>query len=580
MVKQLATPLFLIVMLCSLAWPTLAANDLTVEPDRTTLYEGEVLTLNVRGSMKIDINLGNLFDLDISSLPSPDIEKVEENFEILARNQRYSIRTVNNEMIGEITWTYQLAPKSTGELTIPALSFQQATSDPVTIEVISGTPPDRDTEASRDTFIELATDKDEVYVQEQLVLTIKLFFSGNLIRGELSEPEHPDAIIESLGKQREYSRYRDGVRFRVVERRYAIYPQQPGEFSLNTIRFEGRARTPDGQLKFLRDSEDLFTIPVKAIPAGFTGDTWLPASQLTLTESGLASGQSLATGQNLTRTLSLQADGLPAETLPPFAGMEIPGIRTYPETAQRTTDSTADGLVANLTQTTALVPVQAGELVLPEIRIPWWDTAADEQKVAVIPARTLAVAGQPGQAATVPPQASEPPETAADNSGQPGDGASEGSDFWQLLSLTLAIAWLITIGLWWRARRRPPAGQERNDSDDEDEKALFDRLLKAAGAGSSDTLRLLPQWANRRFEGTSFDSVAEVTTHLRDPALNQTLAELQQRLFGKPDHHDRRWDGEALIGALKRVRSQRPHGLSKSEESLPPLYPEALASRP
>ncbi|MBS8241770.1 protein BatD [Marinobacter lipolyticus] len=580
MVKQLATPLFLIVMLCSLAWPTLAANDLTVEPDRTTLYEGEVLTLNVRGSMKIDINLGNLFDLDISSLPSPDIEKVEENFEILARNQRYSIRTVNNEMIGEITWTYQLAPKSTGELTIPALSFQQATSDPVTIEVISGTPPDRDTEASRDTFIELATDKDEVYVQEQLVLTIKLFFSGNLIRGELSEPEHPDAIIESLGKQREYSRYRDGVRFRVVERRYAIYPQQPGEFSLNTIRFEGRARTPDGQLKFLRDSEDLFTIPVKAIPAGFTGDTWLPASQLTLTESGLASGQSLATGQNLTRTLSLQADGLPAETLPPFAGMEIPGIRTYPETAQRTTDSTADGLVANLTQTTALVPVQAGELVLPEIRIPWWDTAADEQKVAVIPARTLAVAGQPGQAATVPPQASEPPETAADNSGQPGDGASEGSDFWQLLSLTLAIAWLITIGLWWRARRRPPAGQERNDSDDEGEKALFDRLLKAAGAGSSDTLRLLPQWANRRFEGTSFDSVAEVTTHLRDPALNQTLAELQQRLFGKPEHHDRRWDGEALIGALKRVRSQRPHGLSKSEESLPPLYPEALASRP
>lgn len=580
MVKQLATPLFLIVMLCSLAWPTLAANDLTVEPDRTTLYEGEVVTLNVRGSMKIDINLGNLFDLDISSLPSPDIEKVEENFEILARNQRYSIRTVNNEMIGEITWTYQLAPKSTGELTIPALSFQQATSDPVTIEVISGTPPDRDTEASRDTFIELATDKDEVYVQEQLVLTIKLFFSGNLIRGELSEPEHPEAIIESLGKQREYSRYRDGVRFRVVERRYAIYPQQPGEFSLNTIRFEGRARTPDGQLKFLRDSEDLFTIPVKAIPAGFTGDTWLPASQLTLTESGLASGQSLATGQNLTRTLSLQADGLPAETLPPFAGMEIPGIRTYPETAQRTTDSTADGLVANLTQTTALVPVQAGELVLPEIRIPWWDTAADEQKVAVIPARTLAVAGQPGQAATVPPQASEPPETAADNSGQPGDGASEGSDFWQLLSLTLAIAWLITIGLWWRARRRPPAGQERNDSDDEGEKALFDRLLKAAGAGSSDTLRLLPQWANRRFEGTSFDSVAEVTTHLRDPALNQTLAELQQRLFGKPDHHDRRWDGEALIGALKRVRSQRPHGLSKSEESLPPLYPEALASRP
>lgn len=42
-------------------------------------------------------------------------------------------------------------------------------------------------------------------MQEQLTMTIRLFFSGNLVRGELSEPEHPDAIIEPLGKQREYS---------------------------------------------------------------------------------------------------------------------------------------------------------------------------------------------------------------------------------------------------------------------------------------------------------------------------------------------------------------------------------------
>ena len=105
MVKRLSTLLFLFATLLSVAWPAQASNDLTVEPDRTTLYEGEVLTLNVRGSMKIDINLTNLFDLDISSLPSPDIEKVEEDFEILGRNQRYNIRTVNNEMVGEITWT-------------------------------------------------------------------------------------------------------------------------------------------------------------------------------------------------------------------------------------------------------------------------------------------------------------------------------------------------------------------------------------------------------------------------------------------------------------------------------------------
>src|SRR5690554_3911389 len=120
-----------------------AADRLVVEPDRTQLYEGEVLTLTVKGSMKIDINLSNLFSFDLSQLPSPDIEKVEPDFEILARNQRYSVQTVNNEMVGEITWTYQLAPTRTGTLTIPALTFKDTSSSPVTVEVTDVTPPNQ-----------------------------------------------------------------------------------------------------------------------------------------------------------------------------------------------------------------------------------------------------------------------------------------------------------------------------------------------------------------------------------------------------------------------------------------------------
>ena len=90
MVKRLITPAvcqFLLAMLLTAIWlPAQAqSQQLTVEPDRTRLYEGEVLTLTVKGSMEIDINLGNLFDFDMSSLPKPDIEKVEPDFEILAQ---------------------------------------------------------------------------------------------------------------------------------------------------------------------------------------------------------------------------------------------------------------------------------------------------------------------------------------------------------------------------------------------------------------------------------------------------------------------------------------------------------------
>ncbi|MCL7944985.1 BatD family protein [Marinobacter sp. ATCH36] len=576
MVSRLIYPLILMSLLLTMAGQAMAANNLTVEPDRTRLYQGEVLTLTVKGTTKIDINLGNLFDFDMSSLPKPDIEKVEGDFDILARNQQYSIRTINNEMIGEITWTYQLAPKTTGDLTIPALKFRDSESDPVTIQVISGRAPDQKADASRDSFIELAADKDEVYVQEQLVLTVKLFFTGNLIRGELSEPEHPHAIVESLGKQNEYTRYRDGVRYRVVERRYAIFPQREGQLSLRPIRFEGQARNNDGQLKFLRDNATLFDVPVKGVPAGFSGDTWLPAGNLELSESGLPQNQTLTAGQNLTRTLNLQADGLPSETLPPFPEQVPDGIRAYPEKSERTTTPGSEGLASQLTQTTALVPVQPGELVLPEIRIPWWDTESDTERVAVVPARTLTIEAIPGQIETLPTDSPGQADATQEEGSGTDNTAERNTDpgFWPLATAALLAAWLVTLAAWWLSRRasRPEPAPENPLGIRE--KTLFRELCESARAGSPRTTELLVRWMAVQHPEASFRSVVDVNRVLQDKELAAGIEQLQHRLFGTPEQQASTWNGDRLVATLIRIR-----GAAKpvdSGKSLPPLYPDGL----
>ena len=581
MVSRLTGPFILILLLVTMAGPAMAANDLIAEPDRTRLYEGEVLTLSVKGSTKIDINLGNLFDFDLSNLPKPDIEKVEGDFEILARNQQYSIRTVNNEMMGEITWTYQLAPKKTGKLTIPSLSFRDARSAPVAIKVISGTPPDQEPDAERDSFIELAADKEEVYVQEQLVFTIKLFFTGNLIRGELSEPEHPNAIVESLGKQNEYTRYRDGVRYRVVERRYALFPQREGQLSLQPIRFEGQARNEQGQLKFLRDSANLFDITVKGVPAGFSGDTWLPARTLELDQSGLPRNQNLTAGQNLTRSLTMRAEGLPAESLPPFPEQTPDSIRAYPEKPERTTTPGPDGLASTLTQTTALVPVQPGKLTLPEIRIPWWDTESDSEKVAVIPAHTLVVEGIPGQIDSVPDKLEDASEAGTKPNNDPisnePDGES-GVGFWPLATLTVLAGWLITLAAWWYSRRRTSAGKVVASQGDNREKGLFRDLCEAAQAGSPKTTDRLVRWMSQRHPERTFQSVTDVNRFLDDTELAAEIEQLQQRLFGTPGESatSEPWQGERLVAALIRVRGNASE--SAPGDQLPPLYPQGLST--
>ncbi|MDO3720226.1 BatD family protein [Marinobacter sp. chi1] len=577
MVKKLFLPLLLLFAGLLVSLPS-HAEELRVEPDRKRLYEGEVLTLTVTGSMKLDVNLSNLFDFDLSDLPAPDIDKLKNDFDILGRNQRYNIQTINGDMVGELTWTYQVAPKRTGALTIPSLTFKDSKSKPVTIEVVSGSPPDQDT-SGRVSFIELSADKAELYVQEQLTFTVRLFFSGRLIRGDLSEPRHPNAIIEPLGKQREYARYRDGQQYRVVERRYAIFPQRPGEFSLAPIQFEGQARDSEGKLLFLRDSEELYSIPVKDVPAEFTGDVWLPASALALEETGLSGKGEIYIGDNLTRELVLRATGLPSEALPPLPDVTPEGIRSYPEQPERSTEVTQEGLVSSLKQSSALVPVRAGKLTLPEIRIPWWDTSTDTQRTAVIPARTLTISGS-GAEAVQEPQSPQQEPSLTDQETESSDGPDQepvgSAGFWPWLSLVLGLVWLGTLALWWRSHRRP----DRADTScitptDGSEKALFSELTRASLDGSQQTPQLFIQWMNHRFPGHEFRTVSEAVAWSQEETVKIELGRLQERLFGSETHAGG-WDGSTLADALNRLR-QRKLNDARETDSLPPLYPDNLS---
>lgn len=577
MVNRLVFTLILIPFLWALAGTATASETLSVEPDRKRLYQGEVLTLTVKGTLQIDINLSNLFDFDTSSLPQPSIEKVEDNFEIVGQNQQYSIQTVNSEMIGEVTWTYQLAPKTTGKLTIPALTFREAESDPVTIEVVDGNPPDQ-SNSSRDSFIELSADKNSVYVQEQLVLSIKLFFNGNLIRGELSEPSHPNAIIESLGKQTEYTRYRDGTRYRVVERRYAVFPQQPGELDLQPIRFEGQIRDASGRLKFLRDSKQLYTVPVKEVPDEFTGNTWLPASELRLSESGLPSDPIIDTGQNLSRTLSLIAADLPAEALPPFNHDTPEGLRAYPENPERTTAPTPKGLTAKLTQTIALVPVSGGELTLPEIRIPWWDTGTDSQKFATIPARTLQVQVAAGQQPTAVSQTENPEQPArpAPASKEAGNESAPSSLWiWQTAALALFVGWAVTGFSWWYSRRLRKRPEAAAPSADGSEKALFKTLCESARAGAPETPDHLIRWVQHRHPQIPVVGLGEAYSLLGNDLVERKIRKLQALAYGQQGDEAQSWQGDTLVDALVECRGQMA-ARSNARSPLPSLYPNEL----
>jgi len=575
--------------LLALLGATPAFANLTAEADRTEIHENDTLQLRVVGETDISFDLSTLMNLSSLQLPAPDLGELENSFRVLDTNQSYSIRTVNGDTQAMVTWTYQLAPLRTGQLQIPALKFKGDTSNPIMITVKSGDAP---ATGPREAYIELSADKDSVYVQEQIQLTVRLFYQGDLVRGDLSEPTHPDAIIEKVGRQIETQRTVDGRLYQMVERQYAVFPQKPGTFSLLPITFEGRVRDNRGQLNFLRDSSSLFDVEVKPVPSSFTGDTWLPATSLTLSESGLPANNLLREGDNLTRTINLVARGLPGETLPDPHQPVPDALRSYPEPAKRDTNTRRDYVVGSVSQSVDLVAVKAGRITLPEIRIPWWDTQADEQRFAVIQPQELDIipaTGGSGQtsggssaqglasASDSADESANAPETETDDAFG-SDETQTSAGVWPWIAGGVTIAWLLTAAALVAVVRRRNSDtlnqshQAQSSLWAQNEDALFQELVIATDQGSARVFQLLPRWY-ATLTGQPAKTVRDVTEAMDEPALKTQLESLRQQHYGDGSGDIGSWNRKEMVRHLQGWRERLKSAGASSEKDAQPLAP-------
>lgn len=431
--------------------------------------------------------------------------------------------------------------------------------------------------ANRAAFLELSADKAEVYVQEQLILTVQLYFSGSLIQGDLSEPTHPDAIIERLGNQQESTQYRDGIRYKLIERRYAIFPQEPGTLTLPGIRFEGHIRDASRQLRSVQDTQQLYDVPVKSIPDTYPVNTaWLPARNLSLSEEGLPQTDELEAGSNLTRKLTLQANGLPAEALPPFPQQLSGRIRQYPDQPLRNTDTTINGLQSVLQQSFALVPVQAGAAVVPALSIPWWNTETDQLERAVLPARRYQITGS--EAVGAEPVTNQTPTTPdTDTGADASEEEKQGVSVWVLGTFLFAALWLVTLTLWWRTRTGK-AGKSHNTGEQPEPtgKQAFEELTRAVKNGSAQTSGLLLRWARYRYPGQSFATARDAIRYLEDDELEEAMRAFQEDLFSA-QRDSSAVKEEHRVRLLKAIRAMPEETETAGSQRLPPLYPAGLS---
>jgi len=282
-------------------------------------------------------------------------------------------------------------------------------------------------------------------------------------------------------------------------------------------------------------------------------------------------------GEPFTRTIEIQAEGLTAAQLPPLLEQaHIQGFKMYPDKPELEQKVEQEGLVGVRREKVAMVPMQAGRITLPEIRVRWWNVRTGQVQSSIIAAREIEVLPARAQAKPSVPQVS--PENSAKVPAQAIHEKTERpvppqSRVWPWLTVLFAVLWLLTLGICWRKAKvmrmaLPPEDKARPKHSD---MAQADNMLKQACRQHDARLVLqaLPIWVAAACGDEQIRYLAQVKEI--SSALKQAVFRIEQSLYAPQAGED--WDCEALWQALEAWREQIKRQSKAS--GLKPLYPDA-----
>jgi len=423
-----------------------------------------------RDTIRLNETVELIIESDQSAISGEvDLDALEQDFRFINRRRDTNVTILNGKSQLVHRWRALLAPVSVGSFSVGPIKVGSDETNRLRLTVL---PEAEESDAEKEVFIELEIDKDTVYVQQQILLTANLFVSARLMDGSLADPTPANTIVRRLGKDVRYESTRGGKSYAVYQRIFALIPQQSGELVIPALQFEGLVDDPNAGSSGIfnplfsqgrRIVANTKTIKVKVKPPAeeFQGKTWLPADEVSISEES-SDNPELVVGQPITRKIRLTGVNVTAEQLPEPEIAEVVGIKSYPDQNRLKTEDTKAGVIGSLSIDIAMIGSVAGEITLPEIVVPWWNTSTDQMETAVLPSRVVRVVENTSAAdnnindnsgALNNTALNEP--TIVDAPTQPDNAKIDDSQVWKWFAIIMAGVWFLTLGvLFWVYRSR------------------------------------------------------------------------------------------------------------------------------
>lgn len=374
-------------------------------PQAVVMGENFRLSYTVNAEAK-DLRIPELADFDVLIGPSTSTS--------------YSSQVINGNMTTEttLTFTYVLQPKKEGTFNIPPATIKvkgsNYTSNALVVKVL---PSDKADEAQShnnqgngsaaassvskdDLFIAINVAKKNVYEQEGLLVTFKLYAGRNVnvvSANQLKLPDFEGFLVQDVelpqNKQFVLENYK-GKNYGVITLKEAvIYPQRSGKITIPTGKLEVTLRVPSPNKRprsvfdFFEDNgyvdvnkmltSNAVTIDVKPLPAGKPASFSGAVGNFNMTSS-INTGR-LKTDEAVTIKVDITGNGNvkliknPEVVFPNDFEVYDPKVNTDIKT-------TSAGSAGTKTIEYMAIPRYAGDFEIPAIAFSYFDTKSNSYK--------------------------------------------------------------------------------------------------------------------------------------------------------------------------------------------------------
>lgn len=532
--------------------PVWAFTELKVSLDKNPLLLGETAVLELVADDQV--------------AHQPDFSVLDKDFIVQGPSMGQQMQIVNGQASRTTSWRLLLKAKQSGTFVIPSFEIEGVSSTAIEVEVVEGSAQAK-TNNDAQLFLQSSLDSTQLYVQQLAYLEVKIFFQGDLQRGSLSEPKVDGLSIEQLGKDKEGTELVNGERYRTFTRKYRLIPERSGTFVLPGSTLSGEMLDRNSgrydyfaQTKAVSAKANDVTIEVAAKPDNFPGD-WLIADLVSLNEEWSPATDQLTQGEPVTRTITITALDVAEHQLPDLALDSPDGVKLYKEQPHAKQAERNGTLVSQKVFSMAVVANKAGELVLPEVKLPWWNKKTNSVHYATLPEKRLTVQLNPelpqqNTAAVVPTATPGLAATATENNPWQ----------WNYISSVISLLWLSSIALmlWFRPAKTVGAKAVLQNSGTA--KANPKKLQHACHGNDAATARQwLMLWAEQQF-GRPPASLTELADWCKDAAFAEQLQLLNQQLYQKEQQS---WQGKSLWICWSELSLEK----ADYKSALPELYP-------